>query len=210
MPAQDQPLWRPGAERVAATRVAAFMAQSGLRAAQEFGNYAELWRWSVEHPEDFWSSVWDFCGVAGNRGPTILRDGDRMPGASWFPDAAINYAENLLRYCQPGATEDALVFWGEDKVKRRLSRDELHAQVSRFQQALVAAGVGKGDCVADLRLDDVELAGLGAGLGRHTAALRRQPVRDSGHDHVRLRRRRRHDAFRHLGQVHLRRRKSRS
>ena len=148
MPAQDQPLWRPGVERAAATRVAAFMAHSGPRADRMCQNYAELWSWSVQHPEDFWSSIWDFCGVVGDKGATVLRDGERMSGARWFPEAAINYAENLLRFCQPGATEDALVFWGEDKVRRRLSRDELHAQVSRFQQALVAAGVGKGDCVA--------------------------------------------------------------
>jgi acetoacetyl-CoA synthetase len=148
MAAQEEPLWQPGFERAAATRVAAFMAQCGLRSAIAFRGYAELWHWSVERPEEFWSSVWDFCGVVGDKGRTILQHGERMPGARWFPEAAINYAENLLRYCQPGAVEDALVFWGEDKVKRRLTRAELYAQVSRFQQALIASGVGKGDCVA--------------------------------------------------------------
>jgi acetoacetyl-CoA synthetase len=68
-----------------------------------------------------------------------------MPGAQWFPQARVNYAENLLRRRDDS---DALVFWGEDKVRRRLSRRELHAEVARFAQALQAAGVGQGDRVA--------------------------------------------------------------
>jgi acetoacetyl-CoA synthetase len=68
-----------------------------------------------------------------------------MPGATWFPQARLNYAENQLRRRDDS---DALVFWGEDQVKRRLSNKELHAQVSRFAQALQAAGVVKGDRVA--------------------------------------------------------------
>jgi acetoacetyl-CoA synthetase len=68
-----------------------------------------------------------------------------MPGARWFPDARLNYAENLLRHRDDA---DALVFWGEDKLKRRLSRRELYAQVSSFSQALRAEGVQTGDRVA--------------------------------------------------------------
>ena len=68
-----------------------------------------------------------------------------MPGAVWFPQAKLNYAENLLRQRDES---DALVFWGEDKVKRRLSRARLYDEVSRFQLALKAAGVTEGDRVA--------------------------------------------------------------
>ena len=68
-----------------------------------------------------------------------------MPGARWFPEARLNYAENLLQWRDDG---EALVFWGEDKVKRRLSRAELYVEVARFQQFLIAAGVGEGDRVA--------------------------------------------------------------
>ena len=75
----------------------------------------------------------------------MLVDGDRMPGASFFPDATLNFAENLLR--QSGAA-DAIVFRGEDKVERRLSWDELRALVSRLQQAMRALGVKQGDRVA--------------------------------------------------------------
>ncbi|MFC5303056.1 acetoacetate--CoA ligase [Azospira restricta] len=134
-----QPLWTPSPERAAASGMAAFMRHAG------FDNYDALWQWSVDAPEAFWPMIWDYCGAVGERGGKVLVNGDRMPGAAWFPEARLNYAENLLKHRDHA---DALVFWGEDKVKRKLSREALYAEVSRFQQALKAAGVGPGDRVA--------------------------------------------------------------
>ncbi len=107
-------------------------------------DYGALWRWSVENRELFWRTVWNFCGAIGDQGGAIVADGARMPGARWFPEGRLNFAENCLRW---RGADDALVFWGEDKVRRRLSRDELYAQVSRTVQALRAAGVKEGDRV---------------------------------------------------------------
>ncbi len=136
---EAQPLWQPNPKTVGATRMAQFMRAEG------YESYADLWQWSVDMPEVFWSALWNYCGVVGEKGTKILVDRDRMPGASWFPEARLNYAENLLQ--QRDASE-ALVFWGEDKVKRRMSRSELYAEVARFQQFLISAGVGEGDRVA--------------------------------------------------------------
>ncbi len=136
----ERPLWQPSPERAARSALAHFMRRAG-----GFADYAALHRWSVEKREDFWSLVWDFCGVEGGKGARRLVDGERMPGAQWFPDARLNFAQNLLRAPDDS---DAIVFWGEDKVKRRLTRRALHALVSRLQQALAAAGVRKGDRVA--------------------------------------------------------------
>ena len=136
---EAKPLWQPNPNTVGDTRMAMFMQATG------YGRYADLWQWSIDQPEAFWSKLWDFCGAVGDKGHTVLRDGDKMPGARWFPDARLNYAENLLKHRDAG---EALVFWGEDKVKRRLSRAELYAEVARFQQFLIAAGVGEGDRVA--------------------------------------------------------------
>ena len=136
-------LWRPSAERRASARISAFL--EAVRGQADAADYASLWRWSVAQPEAFWTSVWKECGVLGERGATIVENADRMPGARWFPQARLNYAENLLRHRDDA---DALVFWGEDRVRRRLSRRELYAEVSRFAQALQAAGVGCGDRVA--------------------------------------------------------------
>jgi acetoacetyl-CoA synthetase len=144
-PMDQQALWRPDAERIATARVTAFTVAVNERWNATCTDYASLWRWSVAQPEAFWTSVWDECGVLGERGNAVLENANRMPGARWFPQARLNYAENQLRRRDDS---DALVFWGEDQVKRRLSNKELHAQVSRFAQALQAAGVVKGDRVA--------------------------------------------------------------
>jgi acetoacetyl-CoA synthetase len=135
-----KPLWSPSPERAAQTNMARFMARAGTAAS-----YEALHRWSIDDREQFWNLLWDFCAVRGAKGARPLVDGDKMPGATWFPDGRLNFAENLLRGRDDS---DAIVFWGEDKVRRRLSRNQLHDLVSRLQQALAAAGVGKGDRVA--------------------------------------------------------------
>ncbi len=116
-------------------------------AGQALPDYAALWQWSVAEPEKFWNSIWDFCSVIGERGARTVVDLQKMPGARWYPDASINLAENLLRTdFDPGST--AVSFWGEDQVKRRLSRAELRRQVAVVAAAMRAAGLQSGDCVA--------------------------------------------------------------
>jgi acetoacetyl-CoA synthetase len=141
----NAPLWIPTPDRIAKAPVTAFMVEASARAGTTFSSYAELHRWSVDRREDFWNLLWDFCGVVGDKGERLLIDGDKMPGASFFPDARLNFAENLLR---KRGSSDAIVFKGEDKVLRRLSWNDLHALVSRLQQLFVSLGVRQGDRVA--------------------------------------------------------------
>ena len=95
-------------------------ARAAERSAQRvLADYDALWRWSIAEPERFWNLVWDFCAVRGERGERTLVGRDRMPGAAWFPDAKLNLAENLLRD-DFDDNSDALVFWGEAEVRRRL------------------------------------------------------------------------------------------
>ncbi len=141
----EAPLYVPSTERMQSSRMTAFMAWLENRTGRRFADYAALHGWSVAEPEVFWEAIWDFCGVIGEKGGRIAEDLDKMPGARFFPDARLNFAENLLE--RQGASE-AMVFRAEDKVSRRLGRDELAALVSRLQQALADAGVGKGDRVA--------------------------------------------------------------
>ncbi len=101
------PLWTPTPDRIAAAPMTAFMVEASARAGAAFSSYAELHRWSVDDREAFWSLLWDFCGVVGEKGERVLVDGDRMPGAAFFPDARLNFAENLLRKRGAG---DAIVF----------------------------------------------------------------------------------------------------
>jgi acetoacetyl-CoA synthetase len=139
------PLWIPDERRCSATTLSAFCSWLSARVGAPFGDYGALHRFSTADPGAFWSAAWDFAQVAGDKGASpFVADADRMPGASFFPGARLNFAENLLRHQGEG---DALVFWGEDKVKRRLTWDELRAEVSRASRALTGAGVRAGDRV---------------------------------------------------------------
>jgi acetoacetyl-CoA synthetase len=142
----DKPLWRPSPERIAKSNLTAFTHKVEAEWSVRLPDYASLHRFSVEEMEKFWVSLWDFCGVvAETRGNVVLENPGEMPGAHFFPNAKLNFAENLLRRRDGG---DALVFWGEDKVKRRHSWAELYDEVSRLAQALEAEGVKAGDRVA--------------------------------------------------------------
>ncbi|MGF1628968.1 MAG: acetoacetate--CoA ligase [Kiloniellaceae bacterium] len=140
------PLWQPSGERIAEANLTAFMVKLRNERGLDFTGYDDLYDWSIDDLAGFWTAVWDFCGVIADdaRGPAVV-EADRMPGARFFPEAKLNFAENLLRRRDDA---DAMVFWGEDKVKRRLSHKELHEQVSRLAQALAAEGVGPGDRIA--------------------------------------------------------------
>ncbi len=142
----SQPLWRPFAERIAKSNLKRFTDHVAEKYGADGSSYASLHRWSVENREAFWGAVWEFTGVvAPRKGDVVLEDGDRMPGARWFPQARLNFAENLLRRRDD---ETALIFYGENMVKRSLSFAQLYQTVSRLSQALRAAGVGPGDRVA--------------------------------------------------------------
>jgi acetoacetyl-CoA synthetase len=110
-------------------------------------DYRGLHRWSITERGAFWSAVWDFCGVIGDKGERQVIDGELMPGARFLPDATLNFAENLLRL--EGRT-DAVVFRDEAGARRSWSWDELHQTVSRMQQALLGLGIGQGDRVAGM------------------------------------------------------------
>ena len=143
----DTPLWTPDADRADETQLARFMAEISAETGQTFASYPDFHRWSVENRETFWSRLWDFARLVGEKGDRVIAQ-DTMPGAVFFPDAKLNFAENLLAPADTDPQGDAFVFWGEDKVRRRMSWEQLRALVSRLQQALQAAGVAKGDRVA--------------------------------------------------------------
>ncbi|HSI40849.1 MAG TPA: acetoacetate--CoA ligase [Xanthobacteraceae bacterium] len=140
------PLWTPSPERVAKSGITRFIATVNHRHAVSLADYRALHAWSITEPAAFWREVWDLGDVIGEPGDHALADGARMPGARFFPEARLNYAENLLRPRQRDVT--AIIFRGEDKEERRLSFGALCDLVSRLQQAMRAEGIGIGDRVA--------------------------------------------------------------
>ncbi|MGB0085777.1 MAG: acetoacetate--CoA ligase [Rhodomicrobiaceae bacterium] len=143
---EDRPLWSPKADAVAASNMTALMRYLSRHYGAYMADRRDLHEFSARVPELFWPALWDFCGIRGEKGaPPYIANGDKMPGAKFFPHARLNFAENLL--AEPNRNA-AIVFWSEDKIKRKLSWEELNALVSRFQQFLTAHGVGVGDRVA--------------------------------------------------------------
>ena len=139
-------LWQPGERAVEEAQVTQFARQVIRKRKLDVNTYPDFYRWTVDNPEEFWTDVWDFCGVvASKRGNTVLVDGDKMPGAHWFPEARLNFAENLMRRGDRG---DAFVLWDETGLRRRLSFSDLTSDVSRAEQALRALGLRAGDRAA--------------------------------------------------------------
>ena len=139
------PLWSPSPERIERARLTHFMRHVGAQWGVTVDDYAALYAFSIDRPEEFWRSVWDFCEVIGDSGQRVAVDMDRMPGARFFPDARLNFAENVLR--QRGSAP-AIIFNGENQRRQMLSHDQLRLEVARFASALRATGLQAGDRVA--------------------------------------------------------------
>ncbi|MEM7208389.1 MAG: acetoacetate--CoA ligase [Pseudomonadota bacterium] len=140
------PLWTPTHAQIEQARVTDFRNAVNRHHGTALETYDELYDWSVEYPENFWSNVWDYAGIVGDKGQTVLDDAHRFPGAKWFPQAQLNFAENLLAHRSDDET--AIYFQGENIVSRELTFGELTAQVSRLSQAMRAMGIVRGDRVA--------------------------------------------------------------
>ncbi|MCB2052704.1 MAG: AMP-binding protein, partial [Geminicoccaceae bacterium] len=137
-------LWQPTPERRAATRIAGMAEAHGFEGDDAV---EQLRRWSIEQPQAFWTEVWDLAEIRGERGGRVLVDETRMPGARWFPDARLNFAQNLLR--RDDGTP-AIVFRGEDGRRVELSWADLQGRVRDLAAAMRRKGVGAGDRVAGL------------------------------------------------------------
>ena len=121
-----------------------FMRRVSAEAGLTLSSYDDLHRYSVQDPAGFWAHVWRFCGIRGAMGDRVVEDLDRMPGARFFPDAKLNFAENVVRRRDSGP---AIIFNGEGR-RQTVSHAELYADVARFASALRAIGVRPGDRVA--------------------------------------------------------------
>lgn len=139
-------LWQPDPARIAASNLTKFIGLVETRWGVSCADYSSLHHWSVEEPKKFWQTLWNFAGVLGDLNDDIvLQHADQMPGAIFYPNARLNFAENLLRRRDDTA---ALMFRGETGVERTLSGAALYDLVSRLKQAMQKAGIKSGDRVA--------------------------------------------------------------
>ncbi len=142
----NKPLWQPSPERVAGTHMNHFIGHVVEKHDSEVRDWETLYQFSINEPETFWNAVWDYCQVVGDKnGERVTENWPAMPGTRWFPDARLNFAENLLKFRDD---RTALIFAGEDGSLRHISHAELYEQVARMARALREAGVEQGDRVA--------------------------------------------------------------
>jgi acetoacetyl-CoA synthetase len=143
-------LWEPDDKTVRDARVTRFMTWLAGRGTLDSGGYQDLWNWSVTDPAAFWSAVWDYFGVLGDRGDGPVLDGHVMPDVQWFGGATLNYARNALRTAWTDPDRTAIIFDSERGRAGSLSYGDLAQQVARVARGLAGLGVGPGDRVAAL------------------------------------------------------------
>ena len=122
-----------------------FIEQVNQKQGKSIAGYASLYQWSIDEKENFWAEIWDFCAVIGDPGNRVLIDGDQIEKARWFPDARLNFAENLLRKKNG---DIAIYFRAEDQVEYSLTYRELYEQVASLADWLKGKGLQPGDRVA--------------------------------------------------------------
>jgi acetoacetyl-CoA synthetase len=141
-----QTLWTPDDKTRRNARITRYMSWLD----KDFRDYRDLWEWSVSDPAAFWSTIWDYFEVLGDRAEAPALIGATMPDVRWFQGATLNYARNALRTAWTDPDRTAIISISEQEVVRRLTYAELAGEVARVARGLRALGVGKGDRVAAL------------------------------------------------------------
>jgi acetoacetyl-CoA synthetase len=138
-------LWEPPAELVERARMTEYMRWLASERGLAFDSYHDLWRWSVEDLEGFWSSIWDFFEVQAAGGYDQVLESREMPGAEWFAGTRLNYAEHV--FAGKDDAEPAILHASELRELGELSWGELRAQVAAVAAGLRELGVERGDRV---------------------------------------------------------------
>ena len=138
-------MWQPNREQITGSQMVQFMAFINSRYELAIEDYSQLYQWSIDQVEDFWSSFWDFSQIIYHSPyHSVVDDINKMPGAKWFEGTTLNFAENLLRYRD---TKIAIQFYGEDGRQFSLTYKELYNQVSQLSQSMREMGIVKNDRV---------------------------------------------------------------
>ncbi|MDX6609933.1 MAG: acetoacetyl-CoA synthetase [Solirubrobacterales bacterium] len=138
-------LWEPSAELVERSRLREYMRWLEAERGLSFASYDDLWRWSVDDLEGFWSSIWDFFGVRADGEAERALGSREMPGAEWFAGTSLNYAEHV--FADKDDAETAILHAAELRELGELRWGELRAQVAATAAGLRALGVERGDRV---------------------------------------------------------------
>ncbi|MAH05691.1 MAG: acetoacetate--CoA ligase [Alphaproteobacteria bacterium] len=145
MPEKNIPLWSPSQSAVENSNMFKFKTYLEKKYNVTLPDYPSFYFWSIEHAEDFWSEYWDYAGLIGDKGNVVIANKDQIEQAKFFPEARINYAENMLKRRDEAP---AIIFKTEQGPERTDSFADVYAAVSKIRQAMVNEGVEKGDRIA--------------------------------------------------------------
>ena len=143
--AEGELLWEPSAELVERSRLTEFMRWLEAERGLAYDGYPELWQWSVDDLDGFWSAIWEFFGVQADGDPSPVLASREMPGARWFPNTSLNYAEHV--FAGKDDEEVAILHASELRELSELRWGDLRAQVASVAAGLRGLGVGRGDRV---------------------------------------------------------------
>ena len=135
-------LWEPSGERKKESLLEDFSKYINIKSKY---NFKDLWKWSVDHPEEFWSKFWDFSKIIGDKGKEIIRYNKIFNKTKFFPDTKLNYTENILK---KKSSDPAISFLSEKGFEEEISWEQLYIKVCKFSNYLKSMGLKKGDRVA--------------------------------------------------------------
>ena len=138
-------LWQPSAEKITNTNLTRYMVWLREKKGLDFQNYPDLWRWSVTEIEAFWGSLWEYFSIIASRPYSTVLANREMPGAAWFVDAELNYAQNLFRHAT--TSRPAIIYKSETDPLLEISWQELTDKTAKVAHALKSMGVQPGDRV---------------------------------------------------------------
>ena len=142
------PLWTPSEQRIAQSQLRHYMNWLQTEYGLQLHTYPELWRWSTEHLEDFWISIWRYFDLPALDPQQTVLASRQMPARGWFPGARLNYAEQALRWHLDDGQRPAIIARSQTRPEQVLSWNDLRAQVGAVAAAMKRMGIQPGDCVA--------------------------------------------------------------
>ncbi|HEX5915730.1 MAG TPA: acetoacetate--CoA ligase, partial [Rubrobacter sp.] len=141
-------LWEPSDELKENARISDYMEWLKAERDLSFGDYNELWEWSVTDLEGFWASVWEYCDVRASKPYEKVLGERAMPGTEWFPGTELNYAEHIFRHAPYRQDKPAILHQSEVRSLGEVSWAELQEKTAALAAGLREMGVGRGDRVA--------------------------------------------------------------
>ena len=152
----SEPLWRPSLEAVEQSQLSIFTRWLSDRTGENFEDYHALHNWTVKNPGQFWRSYWQFSGLIASRfDGADVENLNQFPGARWFPDLRMNFAENLLA---EDSEKIAFISILENGSRRTTTYHQLRTQTAQIANALSKLGVVAGDRIAGWLPNTVEAA----------------------------------------------------